>query len=473
MEIFFIKTPAGSVPADSLTVTGSATPFNADYAAANAADGLVGRSSGGGPTPEYASQGLGAEAYVDFDLGAQLPITGFDWFDRITAVDRVLTFDLIFSQNAEFGDADDVVRSFDNSAAAAGLSGTFEAVTARHVRYQVTSNSGPSTNTGLSEIVFYKSAGAGAVAPQITTGPAAANRFLLENHTFTVTATGSAPLGYQWSKGGTAIPGATGETLTLTGLQAADAGDYTVTVSNTAGSLTSPAATLTIDSTPGDPARGRVVWLKFDETTGLTAADSAGNDDPGTLQNFTAATPWQPGRLGNAISFNPEGPEGDVVTVADAPANLDIAATGVFSASCWVKAPAGLAQSGGAAIICKGPGAGGEQFCLDIFNGGYRFYMRDENVPSAVASASTNILPTGEWQHLAIVLDRAAGRMQLYVNGEEAGRAVPTATTLANAEPISIGSRQSANAPDAAYDLGFQGLIDEVSLYTRPLSPSD
>ncbi|MES2707314.1 MAG: LamG-like jellyroll fold domain-containing protein [Verrucomicrobiota bacterium] len=474
MEIFFLKTPAGSAIVDSVGILGSATPFNADYAASNAVDGQIGRSGAAGVTPEYASKSLGAEAYVDFDLGAVLPVTGFDWFDRPTAADRVTAFDMIFSQNAVFGDGDDVPMSFDNSAPAMALSGTFAAVNARYVRYDVTSKSGPATaNTGLSEIIFYKSGAAAAVPPQVAVPPAPATRFAQESHTFTVSATGSAPLSYVWNKGGVPIPDQTGASLTLTNLTAADAADYSVTVSNAAGTILSAAAHLTVDTSPGDPARGRTIWLKFDETTGLTAADAAGNDHPGALQNFTGdPSPWQPGHLNNAVSFNPNGPEGNVVTVED-PGTLDFATTGIFSASCWVKAPLGLAQTGGAAILCKGPGAGGEQFCLDLFGGGYRFYMRNDAIPSVATLIGTTIPPNGEWQHLAIVFDRGQNRMQLYVNGEVAGSALPTPTTLSNAEPISIGSRQSANAAGSAYDLNFQGLIDDVSFYSRALSPAD
>lgn len=474
MEIFFLRTPTGSAPVDSVAVTGSATPFNADYAASGAADGIVGRSAGAGVKPEYASKSLGVDAYVDFDFGAVLPVTGFDLFDRIAAADRVTAFDLIFSQNAVFGDGDDVVKSYDNSNSAIGLSATFPPVNARYARYDVTATGGSATaNTGLSEIVFYKSGGAAAVAPQIVTPPSSVKRFATENHTFTVSASGSAPLSYQWKKGGTTIPGGTGVSLKLTNLGVSDAADYSVTVSNSIGSVTSAAAKLTVDGTPGNPAAGQVVRLKFDEAAGLAAADSAGNDDPGTLENFTGDnSQWQPGVWIGAVSLNPAGPEGNVVTVADR-GNLDFSGTGIFSASCWVKAPAGVAQTSGAAILCKGTGAGGEQFCLDIFGGGYRFYMHDAAVPANVFGINSNVRPNGEWQHLAIVFDRDQGRMQLYVNGAVVGTAQPAATILPESGPVSIGSRKSNNLPETPYDLSFQGLIDDVVIYNRVLSPAD
>ncbi|MBI5770412.1 MAG: immunoglobulin domain-containing protein [Verrucomicrobia bacterium] len=61
------------------------------------------------------------------------------------------------------------------------------------------------------------------------------------NATFTVGASGGQPLGYVWFKGGVVIPGATGSSLTLTNVQVADASDYSVSVSNLAGSVGSGA----------------------------------------------------------------------------------------------------------------------------------------------------------------------------------------------------------------------------------------
>ncbi len=83
-------------------------------------------------------------------------------------------------------------------------------------------------------------------APTIVASPtnlteAAGNHVLL-----TVTATGTAPLSYQWSFAGRPIPGATGDTLPLRSVSSAHAGPYVVTVTNALGSVTSPAATLTV-----------------------------------------------------------------------------------------------------------------------------------------------------------------------------------------------------------------------------------
>ena len=87
--------------------------------------------------------------------------------------------------------------------------------------------------------------------PAITTQPA--NQTVIAGHTatFTVVATGTAPLSYQWLKGSVNISGATAATYTTPATTAADNGSqFTVTISNVASSVTSNVATLTVNVPP-------------------------------------------------------------------------------------------------------------------------------------------------------------------------------------------------------------------------------
>ena len=67
----------------------------------------------------------------------------------------------------------------------------------------------------------------------------------------TVSATGSKPLYYQWYRNGAEVPGAVLNTLSFTNVQLADAGAYAVTVANQAGTVTSPAVVLNVNSATG------------------------------------------------------------------------------------------------------------------------------------------------------------------------------------------------------------------------------
>jgi hypothetical protein len=89
------------------------------------------------------------------------------------------------------------------------------------------------------------------VPPGITTQPGNAEVTQGQSASFSVVATGTAPLSYQWNFNGSAMSDATDATLTLTSVQAAQAGNYTVVVSSAWGSVTSAVATLTVDVPPG------------------------------------------------------------------------------------------------------------------------------------------------------------------------------------------------------------------------------
>jgi hypothetical protein len=95
--------------------------------------------------------------------------------------------------------------------------------------------------------------GSGAVPPGIVTPPASQTVFAGANVTFTVSASGTPPLSYQWQKDTVNIGGATGSSLALTSVTSADAGSYRVVVTNTAGSITSAAATLVVNAAATAP----------------------------------------------------------------------------------------------------------------------------------------------------------------------------------------------------------------------------
>ena len=84
-------------------------------------------------------------------------------------------------------------------------------------------------------------------APIITTQPSSQIAVLGSAASLSVQATGAGPL-YQWFKNGVLIPGATAATLTFNPAKVIDSGSYTVTISNSSGSVVSSAAQLTVVS---------------------------------------------------------------------------------------------------------------------------------------------------------------------------------------------------------------------------------
>ena len=102
----------------------------------------------------------------------------------------------------------------------------------------VSNSAGAVTSNGAVVAVAAK-----AVAPSISVPPRDFSGSTGTPATLAVVASGSDPLAYQWRKNDVPIIGATGSTLVLAGL-ASDSGSYTVTVSNSAGVVTSGSATV-------------------------------------------------------------------------------------------------------------------------------------------------------------------------------------------------------------------------------------
>ncbi len=98
------------------------------------------------------------------------------------------------------------------------------------------------------------------VPPGIVAHPQSTNANLGDDVTFSVLATGTPAPTYQWQFNGTNISGATSSTYARNNVQPADAGAYSVVVSNLVASLTSETATLTINA-PAAPHIDSIVLL--------------------------------------------------------------------------------------------------------------------------------------------------------------------------------------------------------------------
>jgi len=92
----------------------------------------------------------------------------------------------------------------------------------------------------------YKITFTGSTAPVITNQPQSITVPQGNPATFSVTATGTPPLSYQWRKNGVNINGATNSSYTIASVVPADQGNYSVVVSNSGGSVTSNDASLTV-----------------------------------------------------------------------------------------------------------------------------------------------------------------------------------------------------------------------------------
>jgi len=314
--------------------------------------------------------------------------------------------------------------------------------------------------------------------PIIVNPPQGGSVFLDNPFTFQVRAAGPSALSYQWTQNGTAIPGATNASFTLPVAGFNDAASFAVVVSDANGSVTSPPVALTINAPLPDPDSGLVLYLKLDDAEGSTnALDSTTNNDNGTLVNFPnlpgPVTNWVPGIINGALLFNQGAPNADAITVPDQP-YLDIGASS-FSLAFWANGPASQINSGG--VICKGLGGGGESYCVDLFNGAYgtgatgvqyyRFFDRD-SAGAVTSYITTSVSPNGTWQHVAVTGDAVAGQASMYINGMLVGvTPMPPDGLLDNLNTLDIGARLY----QGTYTLPFTGILDDVRVYNRAITP--
>src|SRR5256886_14651606 len=104
-------------------------------------------------------------------------------------------------------------------------------------------------STGCSGLASTTTTGPVATAPSITIQPTSKAVTAGQTASFSVAATGTAPLNYQWKKNGIAVCGASSSAYTTPATSTSDSGaQFTVIVSNSAGSVTSSAGVLTVSA---------------------------------------------------------------------------------------------------------------------------------------------------------------------------------------------------------------------------------
>lgn len=208
------------------------------------------------------------------------------------------------------------------------------------------------------------------------------------------------------------------------------------------------------------PTDGLVAYWSFDEEIGTTALDSSGNDNTGTLINGPS---WVTGRVGNALSFDGIN---DYVEINDNN-NLDLT-VGEFTLSAWI-----YPESYGAALSSRiidhgggSPGEGGWSLLVSNESGEQRLriYIKNGNSFSGTYS-DINTIALNTWQHVAVTFQ--SGMVTMYINGQIKGQASGLPTPTDTNAPVRIGMR----ATDVFRT--FTGVIDEVYIYNRALTPQE
>ena len=295
--------------------------------------------------------------------------------------------------------------------------------------------------------------------PFISAQPASQTVTIGSTVAFTVTAGGTPPLSYHWCFDGTNLAGASSSALVLTNVQLANAGSYSVVVTNLAGSATSSNAQLTVfPASACVPApSGLVSWWRAEGD----ASDSLRTNN-GVLEGGVG---FAAGEVGQAFTFN--GTNADVRVPASASLNVGLADG--FTIETWIN-PADITQGrqvvewnngsfGVTFAVADAAGAGPGSLFISVKDTGYKDHF---------VSTAAGLLVSNLWEHVAATYVRSNGNTVLYING------VPRAqATLGVFTPRTIGDLYIGVRP---YDGGprrFAGLMDEVSLYNRALSATE
>jgi hypothetical protein len=165
---------------------------------------------------------------------------GVTWTEQEKPTDSYINT-IIFdgSQLVAITDEGEILISLD------GLAWSLQASHTDNSLYDTAFNGSSLVVVGEDGLILSSSASAVA-KPAIKTQPVSQTAEVGKKVTFSVTATGTGPLTYQWQKNGKNITGATSSSLTLTNLKTTNNGSYTVVVTNAGGSVTSKAATLKV-----------------------------------------------------------------------------------------------------------------------------------------------------------------------------------------------------------------------------------
>ena len=198
-------------------------------------------------------------------------------------------------------------------------------------------------------------------------------------------------------------------------------------------------------------------YWAFDEGRGNTT-----QAEPEATGKIVGAR-WAKGRRGNALDFTTK--EGFVDL-----GKIDLADSD-FTVAAWVF-PRGNRSGQDRIVAQERIGVASNQFRLYLHEGnrlGFAMTGLGGGLPYPFVSAAGSV-PLGRWTHVAVT--RRGRQFTLYVNGKEAG-SKQTRGVLSHRNPLELRVGAAYAAHGDGGDYGFDGLIDELRIYNRALSPAE
>lgn len=222
----------------------------------------------------------------------------------------------------------------------------------------------------------------------------------------------------------------------------------TVTVNGGAAGTRTVAVSLAVTAA----ATGLVGAWGFDEASGTTATDASGRGNTGAINGATRTTA---GRFGGALTFDGVN---DWVAVPDA---TSLRLTTGATVEGWARPAAnGTARWRTVAIKENGSGLAYALYAYGDggFPSGHAFTTTERWARASTAPALNG------WVHLATTYDGAT--IRLYVNGTQVATQAQTGSLVAGSGPLRFGG-------NAIWPEWFQGQLDELRVYNRPLTAAE
>jgi hypothetical protein len=211
--------------------------------------------------------------------------------------------------------------------------------------------------------------------------------------------------------------------------------------------------------------KGLIHWWKFDED----ATDSIGSLSSAPLGPVTYIS----GAVGQAIVFN------GTTTGISLPATTDMQFQASFSLSAWAKLYSYPTNSQiWATIIFDGDDRNGlDPYDLQVSPSGTLQFLTTSSTQALGVNAPTQF-PLNQYVFVTGTYDKKAGIQSLYVNGVLVGQNnnVKDLTPVVPLDPTAlpgVGIGVNNAFPTSAYNMGWNGEIDDLRVYNRALSSAE
>jgi hypothetical protein len=203
---------------------------------------------------------------------------------------------------------------------------------------------------------------------------------------------------------------------------------------------------------------GLVLFHQFNEASGTTATDSSGSGNTGTLVNSPTRTT---GYSSGGVSFDGSN---DAVTV---PASATLNNLSAITISAWMR-PNNSGENSFGRIIQKTGG-----FMLYLSSGNQVVFEVPYSTTAVKRQTSNNVVSYGTWTHVVVTWTGSAtgNTIHIYLNGTEVASYLATTNGSGTRNDDSAGALNIGN--NGAQDRTFNGILDEVRVYNRVLTPSE